>query len=273
MTQASEMYELIEQVSSPPIPKEWDFYEADKEFDELIYGWRRLTLDICIKLWIFYHKLSHKVGKPDKISELSEILTKMPTWLEWLTTKGISDKTPIKHFRALGWMGGAHVSFNSGDNEWYTPVEYIDSAREVMGDIHLDPATTLEANEVIQAQAIYTKKDNALERDWRGNVWMNPPYASDLIGLFMAKLLQEAKLKNITAAIVLVNNATETTWFQPALKYCNAVCFPAGRIHFWNPEKETASPLQGQALLYFGDKRERFKDSFMVHGEVLYSAY
>jgi len=36
--------------------------------------------------------------------------------------------------------GNAHVSYNSGENEWYTPPEFIASAREVLGTISLDPA-------------------------------------------------------------------------------------------------------------------------------------
>ena len=36
--------------------------------------------------------------------------------------------------------GSAHVSYNSGENEWYTPPEFIASAREVLGTISLDPA-------------------------------------------------------------------------------------------------------------------------------------
>lgn len=157
-----------------------------------------------------------------------------------------------------------HVSHNSGNNEWYTPIEIIETARLTMGSIDLDPASSDIANETVQAKAYYTAEDNGLEQEWYGNVWLNPPYASDLIGLFADKLIDE--LPNIDQAIVLVNNATETEWFCKMARCVDAICFPRTRVKFKTPDGKTGAPLQGQAILYFGDDAQGFCERFEAFG-------
>jgi hypothetical protein len=160
---------------------------------------------------------------------------------------------------------GAHVSNNAGDSEWYTPAPYIEAARTVMGGIALDPASTPEANTVVRADMFFTAEDNGLEQEWFGPLWMNPPYAQPLIGDFCAKLAGEFKAENVSQAITLTNNATETRWFHDLAGAGSAICFPRGRVKFWHPEKESA-PLQGQAVVYLGENVVAFQEAFAGFG-------
>lgn len=160
---------------------------------------------------------------------------------------------------------GTHIANNSGDNEWYTPREYILAAAGVMGGIDLDPASSPEANEVVQAAKFHTADDDGLQHDWIGRVWMNPPYARPLIDNFCGKLADEYAEGRVTEACVLVNNATETGWFHGLAEVASALCFPRHRVKFWHPRKE-ATPLQGQAVVYLGPSPEHFQTEFVRFG-------
>lgn len=163
-----------------------------------------------------------------------------------------------------------HVANNSGEMEWYTPPEYLELARRVLGEIDCDPASSDVANETVRAKAYFTKTDNGLIQEWRGNIWLNPPYAQPAIAEFAEVVALKYEAREFDQACVLVNNATETNWFQRMLSLCDAVCFLKGRVRFLTSDGSPGAPLQGQAVLYFGPNREAFIDAFKGAGIVLH---
>lgn len=149
----------------------------------------------------------------------------------------------------------------TGDIEWYTPKYIIDAVREVMGDIDLDPASNDEAQKTIRAESYYTQKDNGLEQRWYGRVFLNPPFKQPLIQQFIDKLLDSIECEDVTQAILLTNNNTDTQWFHAAARLANNVRFTKGRIHFVKQD-EVSQPTNGQAFFYFGPNVEKFRKRF-----------
>ncbi len=163
---------------------------------------------------------------------------------------------------------GSHVSLNSGENEWYTPPEYIEAAREAMGSIDLDPASCETAQANVLAKRYFDIEDNGLDKPWTGNVWLNPPYGKEVIGLFTEKVVGEAE--RFQQAVVLVNNATDTAWFHDLASVASAACFIRGRIRFLDKSGKPANtPVQGQVAVYVGPNVDAFREAFASFGAVV----
>jgi len=155
-----------------------------------------------------------------------------------------------------------HYNNENNHFEWYTPENYIETARRVLGEIDLDPSSCKLANQTVQAKTFFSLENNGLKQAWFGNVWLNPPYEYPLIAQFSEKLLSEFLSGHIQNAIVLVNNCTETQWFQKLAQHAQALFFNAGRIHFVQQDNTTQdgvspaknSALQGQAFFLFSNE-------------------
>ena len=152
----------------------------------------------------------------------------------------------------------------TGENEWYTPPEYIEAARDALGDIDLDPASSEFGQSRVQAAQYFTVENDGLTQPWYGRVFLNPPYSQPLIQQFIEKLIHEYRSARVDSAILLVHNYTDTRWFHIAEAEAEAICFTLGRIKFEGADGSVASPTQGQAFLYYGPQPgmfyERFKD-------------
>lgn len=158
-------------------------------------------------------------------------------------------------------------------DEWFTPAEYIEAARDVMGEIDLDPASCEAAQEIVGALKFYTKEDDSLRPDieWHGRIWLNPPYSTTPIKRFVAKLIAQYEAGNVTEAIILTNNSSDTGWFHDLLSRYPA-CFTRGRVQFWRPDSDAFGARQGQTLFYLGEDFESFRFTFSQFGQVVVKA-
>lgn len=161
-----------------------------------------------------------------------------------------------------------HVARGDSKIEWYTPPWLVGAVRTVMGEIDLDPASSDQAQELVQAKHYYTIETDGLAHPWQGRVFMNPPYTRKLIEVFADKWVLEWSLRSMSEGIVLCNNATETIWFQMLASLCDSLCTLRGRVGFWGAGAGLNKGLQGQVLLYYGRRVERFTDIMCGYGQV-----
>jgi ParB family chromosome partitioning protein len=154
----------------------------------------------------------------------------------------------------------------TGENEWYTPIEYIEAARKVMGSIDLDPATSEFGQSRIKADKYYTKSHDGLNKPWFGCIWLNPPYSQPLISQFTDKLIEEINSGADGQAIILTHNYTDTEWFHKLESVADLLCFTKGRIKYEAENGKVAQPTQGAVFFYIGNNMKKFKEVFSRYG-------
>ncbi len=155
------------------------------------------------------------------------------------------------------------------ENEWYTPTEYVEKSRRVMGGrIDVDPASSDYAQKVVQAIIYYTIITNGLTKSWYGNIFMNPPFSTAEIVAFINKFIEEYNLGHIKQAIILTNNSTDTDWFHKLMKIAQLACFTDGRVKFYHQEKKP-NITHGQVFFYVGNNEDKFIEEFTNVGLIM----
>ena len=145
-------------------------------------------------------------------------------------------------------------------DENYTPSYFIDPIREFAGGFTLDPFSSREANETVQAERYFTQDQDALTFDWYSEndetVWCNPPYSQKLVAPCVRKFLDYMPENE---GFLLLNSSTCSKVYQRAFNLCDAILFPRKRINFLNPYKENKSSNEyDQTLFYYGCRAEKF---------------
>ncbi|WP_136487848.1 hypothetical protein [Vibrio sp. H11] len=188
------------------------------------------------------------------------------------------------------------VNQTSGIFEYYTDKLWVDAAREVMGGIELDPASSLTANLIVMADRFYDEATNGLAQSWKAkSLWMNHPFhrgekpcPTDRSKCakktcktrghhidqaipgnmdWINKLIDEYENGHVEQAICITFGSTSEAWFRKLLAYPQ--CFPNGRIQYYKPDGTLARGVtKGSVLTYLGPNVAMFDEVFSRYGTV-----
>lgn len=155
------------------------------------------------------------------------------------------------------------------NDECYTPAQYIQRVRDVLEVIDLDPCSCVEAQEVVGATRFYTCRDDALNApEWKGRVWMNPPFSRGLIREFCNRLINDYFTGDVTEAVALTNARPGSMWFQ-SLSAIAWRCEKRKRIKFWGPSTTGRHGFSDNVFWYLGPNPERFVAVFGELGTII----
>jgi hypothetical protein len=157
------------------------------------------------------------------------------------------------------------INQDSGDYEYYTPIDIVDMARDVMGGIDLDPSSSDIANKEIGAVQYFDH--NGLNEVWRGKVWMNHPFSRVNNPLWIDKLVSSYEEGFVTEACCITYAATSEVWFRPLLNYTQ--CFIHGRTNYYLPDgTKKTGVTKGSVVTYLGPDSTLFDAIFSRIGTV-----
>lgn len=159
------------------------------------------------------------------------------------------------------------IHHDSGNVEWFTPVEIIEAARATMGTIDLDPFSCAEANKAVRASAYFTKETNGLRFQWCGHVWMNHPYSKVMNRLCISKAVEEFTSGRVTQLCCITYASTTERWFRPLMQFPQ--CFFHKRTAFREPGgRIVKGATKGCAVTYMGRHLDRFAANFAPFGTI-----
>lgn len=178
------------------------------------------------------------------------------------------------------------IQHSNKSSEWYTPSWILDAARDVLGPIDLDPATSPKANYEVMAARVngpgFEQPTNGLEHYWSEpvqgeqrpcTIWLNPPSPAIV---WWSKLIHELELGHVKHALFLAYNVqlaqvSQGKGIPSILDF--PVCWFSKRIRFVGAGN---SPANASALVYVPgtiDRTEQFMLSFSQYGTITKPAW
>lgn len=156
---------------------------------------------------------------------------------------------------------GIHSKPNDGlSSDWLTPPGIV----KALGKFSLDPCAHPKQFYRTASHMICPPADG-LADEWRGRVWLNPPYGSQL-RKWIRRLAEHGN------GIALVPSRTDVeAWFWPFVwDAADAVLFLRGRLFFHRPNGSTEGNAgHGSVLAAYGKKNVELLSASGISGRFI----
>ena len=131
-------------------------------------------------------------------------------------------------------------------SEWYTPPEIFRALGLVFD---LDPCSPFPAPCHVPARHVMNRHDDGLAQEWRGLVFMNPPFGGRNSHVpWLRKFLDHGN------GIAIVRAYTSSAWFHEWAVKAETMLFPRGKTKFIRANGEVGrAPGHGVVLLGMGE--------------------
>ena len=143
----------------------------------------------------------------------------------------------------------------------------MDNRRTCEGGVKFDTdpcAPMVKPYEI--AGLTYNKQQNGLDKEWVGNVWLNPPYSHPLIEKFVMRLAAHGN-----GILLTFDRCDNGLWQKVIFPSADGVFFMKGRVKFVDESGEMkAGAGCGSVLVAFGQKNVNGIINSGIEGTMLY---
>lgn len=160
------------------------------------------------------------------------------------------------------WMAGQ----KAGVQDYFTPPEIVDAARQAMGGIDLDAASHPLANRTHKIPDYFHTGRSAFDNAWYGRVWLNPPYGNNApwferIGRFTdtGEVEQLCMLSPMWAF--------QTAIARPIMERTTGLILLSPTPRFWgNKDADKTGSNLPHGVIYIGPNGQQFHQAFARFG-------
>lgn len=146
------------------------------------------------------------------------------------------------------------AQLSSKTDNWTTPKDLFEKLEKRFGKFDFDPCP------------LNSLDNSLLDKEWKGNVFCNPPYSN--VKEFLNKGLLEIKKGNAKQLVFLIIPRTSTKyWRDYIMKYASAILWIDYRLKFGN--SKTSAPFPSCIVIFHDLVIKSYVASYMWNNFLL----